>query len=736
MRDGAKAAVIADYTTTQTLLGIERDLWANQDYRRYGSLDQRSINSSPGNVTSLLPGNLPGLNSPIAAIPARIAGDRIALSEFLAGQRNLESLLPFVPIVPATTRASVVANGEVELRPDLVASAEVMYVDRSVRSPTLPPLFPVVPVPLTNPFNPFHVPVFVNSLLEGMERQEQNLESTLTRGVGSLHGKALAWNWEFSLLRSEEDAELSLENTLDILRLMQVLANPDPSQTLDLFRPGPAASQEILDSLVLPPQVSTYATDASQVSGLANGRVLELPGGLVTAMVGGEWRKESVQFDSALGSSEREVGAGFAELTIPLFSADMHVPALRELKLTAGGRLDHYSDFGQILNPQFGLQWLPYQELSLHASYSRSFRAPSMFELHLPRQVSLPLFPVVDPLRGGAATAVALITGGNPELEPTRGESFTAGFVFTPQVLAPVELFATYWHVSMDNRITFLQPRLVLTNETLFPERVIRAEPTPADLAAGRPGNILQIDVSRMNFGRLATSGIDLGVRYEIESRFGQFAGNAVATWIGEFETVDVPATPAANRINIANETVGTITKWRAVAGLDWDRRCAQCDDARALHSVLRRHARRRPQRPSHRGADLPRPANRNRSRKTGCRQPAAARRRAGGRCVESAGRAAGLCGSHRHPGIRHLPRRPQRALLVRAARQDFLSRGRSRCRRRPSESIDELRAHDVDVGMLVPIEEPGCHDVARILVERHGVAEQVRVAEVHQHGW
>ncbi|MGH8240415.1 MAG: TonB-dependent receptor domain-containing protein, partial [Steroidobacteraceae bacterium] len=112
----------------------------------------------------------------------------------------------------------------------------------------------------------------------------------------------------------------------------------------------------------------------------------------------------------------------------------------------------------------------------------------------------------------------------------------------------------------------------VLANETLFPERVIRAEPTPADLAAGRPGNILQIDVSRMNFGRLATNGIDLGLRYEIESRFGQFAGNAVATWIGEFETVDVPATPAASRINIANETVGTITKWRAVAGLDWDR--------------------------------------------------------------------------------------------------------------------------------------------------------------------
>src|SRR5262249_11429736 len=91
--DHAKAALMLDYSTTQTLLGEQRDLWANQDYRRFGSIDQRSTSSSPGNVTSLMPGNLPGLNSPFAAIPASIAGERITLSEFLPGQRNLDSLL-------------------------------------------------------------------------------------------------------------------------------------------------------------------------------------------------------------------------------------------------------------------------------------------------------------------------------------------------------------------------------------------------------------------------------------------------------------------------------------------------------------------------------------------------------------------------------------------------------------------------------------------------------------------
>jgi iron complex outermembrane receptor protein len=240
--------------------------------------------------------------------------------------------------------------------------------------------------------------------------------------------------------------------------------------------------------------------------------------------------------------------------------------------MTAGGRLDHYSDFGQIFNPQFGLRWLPYQDLALHAAYGRSFRAPSMYELYLPRTVSAPAFPIADPRRGGAPATVALLSGGNARLDPTRGESFTAGFVLTPQEIPAIEVFATYWHVTMDNRITLLPPALVLTNESLFPERVIRSAPTGLDVAAGQPGAVTQIDVSRMNFGRLATSGIDLGLRYEIESAFGQFTASAVATWIGKYETVDVPATPAADRVNLANETVGTITKWRAVGGLDWDR--------------------------------------------------------------------------------------------------------------------------------------------------------------------
>lgn len=568
--DDAKAAVILDYSAVQTLLGAERDLWANQDYRRFGSVDQRLTSSSPGNVTSLLPGNLPGLNSPFAAIPERVAGDRIALSEYLPGQRNYESLLQYFPIVPAARRASVVASAQADLTQDLDVSAELIYVDRSIRFPLAPPLLPGLPV-LINPFNTFRVPVVVNTLLEGIGQQEQNVESTLARGVGTVHGKAREWDWEVSLLRSEEDAEQWTDNLLDFPRVIQALNNPDPNQALDVFRPGPAASPEVLRSLIETPRVETFATDASQASGFASGSVVELPAGPLTAILGGEWRKESVQFDATLDSFEREVGAGFAELTVPVLGErNLSVP--RKLALTIAARFDDYTDFGRFLNPQYGLVWRPYRDLSVRASYARSFRPPSMFELHFPKLVISDVLPVLDPRRDRETRVVDLVTGGNPDLEPTRGESYTAGLEFRPQAIESLKLSATYWHIAVDKRVTpLLQSTFVLANESLFPERVIRAEPTLDDVAAGRPGQIVQVDLSRMNFGELTTSGIDLGATYALDSALGHFGVNLMATWIDKFETVDVQPT-AASRINLANDTIGTITKWRGVASLNWQR--------------------------------------------------------------------------------------------------------------------------------------------------------------------
>lgn len=575
--DHAHATLVLDYRDVSPLFGVERDLWRNQDYRRFNSSDLRSTISSPGNVFALpvmvpgigaVQGLLPGLNAPFAAIPDQTIGPVTGLDEFRPFDLNRESLLQYAPIVAEDRRMSAVASVQVDIRPELTAAADFMIVDRRVAFPIVPPLYGEAVVPVSNPYNSFGVPVMVMGLLNGVAPTTFNLDSMLVRGSGSLRGKIDSWNWEASVLRSEEDAEIRFENVLDNDRLAVALASTDPDRQLNLLSPGLAASPDVLASLMRPQDIDTLAIDVTQLTAVADGMLFSLPAGEASLILGAEWRKESGQFDSLFGSFDREVAGGFAELELPLVSDSMNLPAVRELTFTAAGRFDRYTDFGDIFSPQFGLVWRPFAQVAVRATYGRSFRAPSLYDLYLPREED-PV-PIADPRRG-ESYAPMLLSGGTRDLEATRGESFAAGVEFTPEAIAPLRLSATYWHVVMDDRITLLNHLFAVANESQVGGRVRRAEPTAQDVAMGLPGRIVQIDVTRMNFGRLTTSGIDAGANYVFATGVGQFTADLKGTWIDRYEALDLPGVPAVDRASLAS-SLGTVTRWRAIASLDWER--------------------------------------------------------------------------------------------------------------------------------------------------------------------
>lgn len=53
----------------------------------------------------------------------------------------------------------------------------------------------------------------------------------------------------------------------------------------------------------------------------------------------------------------------------------------RDWELTAGLRYDHYSDFGETINPRLALVWFPRYDLTAKLLYGRAFRAPTFGEL-------------------------------------------------------------------------------------------------------------------------------------------------------------------------------------------------------------------------------------------------------------------------------------------------------------------------------------------------------------------
>jgi iron complex outermembrane receptor protein len=576
------AALVFDYIDLDGLLGADRDRWSNQDFRRFGSFDRRSRISSPGNISSLIGntpddptrGNLPGLPSTFAAVPLVDATPGVSREDFLAtaGQAGLESLLKYSSVVPEATRLSTSATASLDVTDDITASAELLYVDRDSTYYFSSPVLPGLPVMASNAFNPFGVPVLTQRLLTEYGSQYQFVESDMVRAVATLHGGGGEWDWELAAVHSDEEASTWTHHVLDMPKVLQALASPDPTLALNPFQNRPVGTPELLASLLAPRVVSEFASAGTQLSGYLQGPIWALPAGPLSTMVGGEWRNEAAMFNNPQGGSydrNRDVTAGFAQLRIPLVSEAMQWPGVNELLLTTGTRLDQYSDGDRIDRSQVGLLWKPHRNFSVRASGGSSFRPPSLHDLYFPATTTIAR--VNDPARGNELANITLTMGGNTTLRPTTARSFTSGMMFSPDSPLNWKFSADYWRVTMSDRVVSLSLPLLLANEDRFASRVVRAPRTDADVQAGLPGALRSLDSSRINAGRVTTSGVDVAIRADVQTDFGRITPELLATWFDEYRSTEIPGGPEVDRVDLASD-LGSILQWRAIFSLGWKR--------------------------------------------------------------------------------------------------------------------------------------------------------------------
>lgn len=93
-------------------------------------------------------------------------------------------------------------------------------------------------------------------------------------------------------------------------------------------------------------------------------------------------------------------------------------------ELTAGVRYDHYSDFGDTVNPRLALVWSTSRNLTTKFIYSEAFRAPSFAQT---RAINNPLVL------------------GNPELDPEEIKSYEIAFDYRPRHDLTFDLNAFYY---------------------------------------------------------------------------------------------------------------------------------------------------------------------------------------------------------------------------------------------------------------------------------------------------
>ncbi|WP_137679947.1 TonB-dependent receptor plug domain-containing protein [Aurantiacibacter suaedae] len=267
------------------------------------------------------------------------------------------------------------------------------------------------------------------------------------------------------------------------------------------------------------------------------GSLFELPGGSLAVATGIEYRADEAQgtadpISTSLGfytgpgapiSGDVNVWEGFVEVVAPV--TDM-------IELNGAVRLTDYSTSGSVTTWKVGADFAPTDWLRFRATRSRDIRAPNIFELFGPLQSSFQ--SVNDPENGSAQVLTSVLLGGNPDLEPEKADTWTAGVVLQPR-LGPgnLRLSVDYYDIQLEGAVSTLGAQVL----------VDRCSAGSAELCQfidrDGAGMITAIRNFNLNLNTLITRGWDVEASYRLPLGNGDLTLRGLATIVDDLTTVD-----------------------------------------------------------------------------------------------------------------------------------------------------------------------------------------------------
>jgi len=320
-----------------------------------------------------------------------------------------------------------------------------------------------------NPSNPFAAAgQTAQALLRAPFPRTNETDSRAIRAAVGIDGSfAEDWRYSANFTTSEIGVNRDQAGFMIPQRVMDVVA-----QGTFNFSDPRATPQNVWD--YMEPTASDYSVSRLwQVQGTIAKDLFDLPGGAMQAALGASFRKESIDAPSAnpannsapyeryytinaVGTSgSRDVKSAFFEI---------NAPVLNQLELMASGRFDDYSTGQSNFSPKVGFKFTPIEQIAFRGTYSKGFRIPSFNEAFgLPttgfvlRTVNCAAAVAYCAAHGNNAYAtnqypLGLTQTGNPELDPEKSTSFTAGLVIEP--IHNLSFTLDYWNIEVKNLIT------------------------------------------------------------------------------------------------------------------------------------------------------------------------------------------------------------------------------------------------------------------------------------------
>jgi outer membrane receptor protein involved in Fe transport len=280
-----------------------------------------------------------------------------------------------------------------------------------------------------------------------------------------------------------------------------------------------------------------------------------------------------------------------------------------------GYRYSDYESAGGADSWKAELLYAPVESLRFRSSLQRAVRAPSVFELYQPRLPTgigtNPAFggvldpcEVTSPERNGpdASQVEALclaqgvppallpdftdqdllhegVVGGNPDLDPESGDTFTIGFVWTSRashpLLSGMQLSLDWYRIEMEDAI-----------QEIWPDEYIPlcfdARTNPRFEASNRwcsyfgrndvSGEIEDFEITNTNIEGFELSGIDLQFDWTLAAGPGYVGLNALVSWMDSFKRLPPPGLPESELVGTVGDRLGgSLPEWKTNLNLRYD---------------------------------------------------------------------------------------------------------------------------------------------------------------------
>lgn len=506
-----------------------------------------------------------------------------------------------LPLMVPTEHVSSMVHGDYDLTNDVSVSADFIYSwVKGGPSQSSAPLDGPVSIDINNPYisaatratiraaDPTISRILVNSAsyaIEGLNKATSTLKTY--RGTLGIKAKLFeGWDGDAVYTYGRVDSRIDDPNNrlkewtsaLDVIPAPVGLAgipagtpicrttatNPNNGCIpINLFGYG-SVSQAAINRYIVP-EFQTRRFEQQTASINLRGSPFSTWAGEFKLAIGGEWRRDTAvgtadsntiagnfisAQTSALPFTKTSVIEGYLEASVPLLKDSVIGKAF---DIDGAIRQTHYNPFGNATTWKVGAVYTPVSDITFRVTRSRDIRAPTALESS-PNSVGISL-PLADPFFGGT-TAQNVVTGGNPNLNLERGETFTAGVVLRPSFVPRFNLSVDYYDIKVKGAIDSLTGPAIAT--------ACKQQNILCNLLLFNPnGSINTVYSTYQNLSRLHAEGFELVMDYSVPLFDGNLAFQINGNYVQDLSTIG--ATGLVTQLDDVTGNSGSVTNIQGV---------------------------------------------------------------------------------------------------------------------------------------------------------------------------